>query len=56
MVRRRHKAQVLSEAEVKQIRKQAVEGYTVRHNAAEFGVGHAHVHRLVTGASRRDVK
>ena len=56
MVRRKRRAVILSDEEVRQIRKRAKDGYTARQIAATFGVGHAQVHRIVTGQARRDVK
>ncbi len=56
MVRRKRRAVVLTDDEVKKIRKQAEDGYTVRHIAINFGVGHAQIHRIITGKSRGDVK
>ncbi len=56
MVRRKRRAMILSDQEVLQIRKRAKEGHSVRQIAATFGIGHAQIHRIVTGQSRRDVK
>ncbi len=56
MARRKRRAVVLTDDEVKKIRKQSEEGYTVRAIAVEFGVGHAQIHRIVRRQSRNDVK
>ncbi len=54
--RRKRQAYVLSDNEVREIRRRYKDGESVRSIAKRLGVSSSQVHRIVTGQARRDVE